>query len=1181
MQGFKSFPDRLRVEFHRGMTGIVGPNGSGKSNIADAIRWVLGEQSTKALRGSKMEDVIFAGSADRRRMGFAEVSLTLDNADGALKTDYNEVTVTRRFYRSGESEYYINKKSVRLRDVHELFMDTGIGRDGYSVIGQGRIDEILSVKADDRREIFDEAAGITKFRWRREEAEHKLEAASENLERVTDLINEMESRLEPMAKQAEKERTYNALRDELKGIEVGYWLERLDEADAESEQVTANLNTAAKELEDAAARASGYEERAQKIGAELRTLEEERENLRTNSRECSARAAEAGSRAALKTAAAENNRENRARFERETKEYERRIADAEKQLSEARNALVGLEQKSSEAGEKLRQAAESAAKITRRMEDAGTVRERIHAEERALREDETAARERLSSASALADSLREQLAGQETNERERETAKAAAMERLNACEEACKKAAAGVKSAENVLAGYERMRASWEKRERDAREAHTGLRIRQGDIENRLRLLRELEREYEGYAKAVRAVMARKDSLGGIRGPVSGLLQADDEVVAAIETALGAAGGNIVVDTEEDARRAIGMLKSRDEGRATFLPLSVIRGGELLPREYETLPGVVGLASRLVRFDADYTQVFRNLLGRVIVIDNIDNAILAARASNHRYKLVTLDGQVLSPGGAMTGGSMARSSGVLTRANELKRLETAREECTEDLGLAARDAEEARREYNALGVKSDAARDSLDRARESLNAAERERDLERAALENLSVSGNEAREELNRRLEAAMADVESAGKALEASRAALDENSERENACAEETAKINDEAKLAGETVEHARAAYEEARRETAGCAAKIQALETQVETARADAARHETERRDYDAEALVLEQEAADARREQSEMQEQIRALEDALQGQIERRTALEAARVEAERAGADESHRQIALEREKVRLENRLENARHAQDSLSGSLWEEYGLTRTTAREYVTAQTKSEPQDAREIKRRCEELRRKLKALGSVYTGAIEEYAKLKERYDFCMNQKEDAETSKKKLTAVISELSAEMKKQFSEQFAVLTTTFEKTFREIFGGGKATLELENPESVLESGIEIKVQLPGKTMKSLSLLSGGERAFVAIALYFAILRVRPTPFCILDEIDAALDDVNVGRFARYLRGYTDHTQFIVITHRRNTMEEADMLYGVAMPTQGISKLLPFNVSDAMAEMKI
>jgi len=1177
LQGFKSFPDKLRVEFPGGITAIVGPNGSGKSNIADAIRWVLGEQSTKTLRGSKMEDVIFAGARGRRPTGFAEVTLTLDNSSHILKTDYAEVEVTRRYDRSGESEYFLNRKSVRLRDIHELFMDTGLGRDGYSVIGQGRIDEILSVRAADRREIFDEAAGITKFRYRREEAERKLAAAEENLARVGDLVNELEGQLEPMRRQAEKERRYNALRDELRALETGLWLWQLEELTEERSNAQGELLRVQSDSENCRRAIDAVYAAAEALTMKVRTLEQEQEQLRAQLQADTAALGAADSDIALRRASIERNIADFERITREREDYKSRAETLTFQLARLDERIASCNDGNTAMQEEIARAEQSVQEAQRALDT-------LIDEDDALREklDELTEKKHssdlaVSAANSTAAELRERLESVDSEESVRRKALEEAKAAWEALQKEVEKGREHLVSLDNVMAGYERLRVARETREEEARERHTALRIRYADIDNRIRLLRELEREYEGYHKAVRAVLTRREQLGGIHGPVSELIRTDDAYVAAVETALGAALQHIVVEREEDARRAIGMLKSRGEGRATFLPLSAVRGTELSGREIEGLPGFVGVMSRLVEHDERYTQIIRNLLGRTIVIDHIDHAIDAARRTGHKYRLVTLDGQVLSPGGAMTGGSLAKSAGILSRANELARLE-------EELSSAHADGLKARETLDRAVQDNAALRYQLESAaserQEAQNAQTRlEASLERsreqcAKLEEELTGGDTLKITLSQRLTALHDTIAQEKKAQEALERQRRELQEAQNALqqrcdaaqAEKTAREQALAEVRQKAVrlEGEQAASEAERRQIA---AHLEAVNRDAELRRENLESFGDENARLEAEIEELNAQKVRLSEEQEQHREKLSDL-------LARREELEAARVRDDKRQQEANQRLLKLERDRAHLEDRVENLTGREEKLAARLWEEYGLSREDAGEDVHF-----PEDPEAAQKDTDRLRRSIRELGSVYTGAIEEYEKLSERYEFLSTQRADALASREQLTGVIDELQKQMKVQFAEQFALINEQFERIFAEIFGGGTGCIELEDTSNVLESGIEIRVQLPGKTMKVLSLLSGGERALVAIALYFAILKIRPSPFCILDEIDAALDDINVSRFAQYLRRFGDSTQFIVITHRRGTMESADMLYGVAMPVQGVSRLLAFDVADAVKKL--
>jgi len=1177
LQGFKSFPDKLRVEFPGGITAIVGPNGSGKSNIADAIRWVLGEQSTKTLRGSKMEDVIFAGARGRRPTGFAEVSLTLDNSTGILKTDYAEVEVTRRYDRSGESEYFLNRKSVRLRDIHELFMDTGLGRDGYSVIGQGRIDEILSVRAQDRREIFDEAAGITKYRWRREEAERKLAAAEENLLRVGDLVTELESQLVPMGRQAEKERKYNALREQLRGIEIGLWLCQLQQAAADRAVAQAEYVQAQAGAEDCRRAVEAIYAAAEALSLKARDLEQEQEQLRAALQADTATLSAVDSEIALRRAAIERNLADRTRLERESDDYRLRCEQLQRQLEQLDGRLKQYETEQTDADTRIRdaeqavQAAQQAVDVLVAQDDA--LQHQMEELAQIRHRSELAA----SAAGSTAQELRARLDGAGTEESERRRALEEARKAAEALREEVRKGADDLSSMGNVMAGYERLRAARAGREEEARDRHTRLRIRLADIDNRIRLLRELEREYEGYNKAVRAVLTRREQLGGIHGPVSELIRTADEYVAAVETALGASLQQIVVEREEDARRAIGMLKSRGEGRATFLPLSAVHGTELAGREIENLPGFVGVMSRLVEYDPLYTQIIRNLLGRTIVIDHIDHAIEAARRTGHRYRLVTLDGQVLSPGGAMTGGSRVVSAGILSRANELTRLEqervqaqTAFEQAQSALDRAVQDNAALRYQLDNAAVQRQEAQNVQTR-REA--AFERQEAL-CASLEAELTGGDSLKVSLQNRLDALLDTVrqeEREQQTLDEQRRELEEQQIQlqqryDLALAEKTGRERALNALRQETLRR--------EGERSAAVAEQRQLQAHLESVRQDRTYRDNRMEDFETENARLESEISEKETQREEYLQTQQRHQEKLRDTLTRRAELEAARVRDDKRLQETNQRQLKFERDCVRLEDRVESLTAREDKLVTRLWEEYNLTREAASEEAVI-----PQETDAASEQAESLRRAIRDLGSVYTGAIEEYERLKERYEFLNAQREDAQNSREQLTGVIDELQKQMRVQFTEQFALINEQFGSIFAEIFGGGTGCIELEDTTDVLESGIEIRVQLPGKTMKVLSLLSGGERALVAIALYFAILRIRPSPFCILDEIDAALDDINVSRFARYLRRFGDNTQFIVITHRRGTMESADMLYGVAMPVQGVSRLLAFDVREAAEKL--
>ena len=1175
IQGFKSFPDRTHIEFNRGITAVVGPNGSGKSNISDAIRWVLGEQSSKTLRGSKMEDVVFAGAGNRRAMGSAEVSLTFDNTDGGLRTDYNEVTVTRRYYRSGESEFFINRKLVRLRDIHELFMDTGLGRDGYSIIGQGKIDEILSVKSEERREVFDEAAGISKYRYRREEAQRRLSDAQENLTRIGDIISELESRLGPLEKEAEKERRYNALRGELRGLEVSMIMLTLDGMNERLGAAQRAVETLTADLETSHVRADELSARADELMRETAGLQHDMEELRAAARQSELEASRAESDIALLSAELEHNARDRERIGREREDFEGRQRETAEKIAAAERTYQ--ERLAAEEDERRLASEIEAARGALRQESESLAAKRLALEQRdnALRTRAGEAMQQVSAAQASADELRRQLGVLSGDEPERTAALLKARAALSEGEACLAEKAEQIPALENVVIGFRLKKESRARRVEQLTARIQSATIALADVRNRVKMLRELEREYEGFNKAVRLVMRERASGGlrGIHGPVSTLMRVDDRYVAATETALGAAMQNIVTDSEETARRAIGLLKSRDAGRATFLPLTSVRGGRLSERGLEEQPGFLGILSDIIEYDERYRPIFQNLLGRTVLVETIDDAIAVARAYAHRFRIVTLDGQVMNAGGSMTGGSLNRSAGILSRANELAKLTASLSGMEQKLADEQAAFEEANRENSALVYQLELAETELraaqsDHARLSaelehmrticanLSSDMDERESRRADMAARIASAEAQRSAAQERYDALMRECgalsgETAGvsDAQNECAARIAEADERMAQCRERITRIAAEGRASRDQAAELRAALASAAADAGRRAAELTALDTRDAQCRTQI------------EALRLALETS-----KKQGTEQAASLE----GYAARRAELERLRTENDRAIRDENNRMLSLEREKLRAESNLQSIENEQQTLIARLWDNYELTRTTAREFcITIENKTESAA------RIDTLKRQIRAIGNVYPGAEAEFAAVSERYAFMTAQRDDAELSKREIEDIISDIGGRMTELFREQFGIIASEFSRTFTEIFGGGSARVELSDPKDILGSGIEILVQPPGKTLKVLSLLSGGERALAAISLYFAILKVRPAPFCVLDEIESALDEVNVRRFAKYLRKLTGGTQFIVISHRRGTMEEADMLYGVSMPQQGVSRLLALNISEA------
>ncbi len=1175
IQGFKSFPDKTVLSFDEAITAIVGPNGSGKSNISDAVRWVMGEQSTRALRGGKMEDIIFGGTVKRKPLGYAEVSLILDNADGSLAMEESEVMVTRRYYRSGESEYYINRRTCRLKDIHELFMDTGLGKEGYSIIGQGRIDEILSTRGPERRTVFEEAAGISRYRHRKEEAERKLSHTADNLLRIGDKISELELQLAPLNKQAETAKQFLAYRDQLKGLEISLWLENLDELRTRSHKLETDFTTATAQRDATAKEQERYYTQLEELDRRKRENERTLEELAERTSEMESQETQiSGSLAVLKTQVS-SNAEQTERLNRELEQQSGRehsiaaqIAERQLRMDEIRTRLGELK----ELEDRKRQEA------NRNQEGASRLAEQIdRLQEREAIQNATAAeaRNRLSSLSALEQHLLDRdtvLKGQiqENQDRARELETQAGAHRKALDELREKRSAFG-----NVIHGHELRLQGREKRRKEAEDHTNRLNLELGGLQNRIRMLSEMEKLYEGYTRAVKAVMnaVQRRQLRGIHGPVASLMRVDEAVTLAIETALGGAMQHIVVDREEDGKAAIQFLKRRDEGRATFLPIQALRPYQLREQGLERYPGFVGIGHQLVRHAPQYQNIFANLLGRVVIVQDMDSAIVMARQFHHRFKIVTLDGQVLNPGGSMTGGSTNRSAGILSRAGELERLRAQETGLKQQFDGAVSRLETLRREAQAASYELETVQQEKRTLDEQILKAEGEQNQYAALLDVLKESQRQWEAELAENAKkAALAEAETAAAqsriaSLEGEAAAI---------------RAESEAKLQGQ-----QSYREQAQALTEAIAAlNVEKAALEAEEGATSSALAELQRmaRDITGDRESRERQIAAYESREAELLEQIAQREARLAALRERKIQSSGQRkalsqrkleLEAQRESADKSARAqnealLRIERECSVLEQRKAAVSMEEKQLLDKLWENYELTYDTA-----LPLRQELSSTAKASRQISDLKRSISALGHVNVGAIEEYRRVKERYDYLAGQRDDVATSKAELEKIIADITSEMKRIFQEQFSQIAQAFSDTVQELFGGGKATLELEDPEDILNCNIEIRVQPPGKTLKILSLLSGGERAFVAIALYFAFLKVRPAPFVVMDEIEAALDDNNVIRFAHYMRSMSRSTQFIVITHRRGTMEEADVLYGVTMQERGVSRMLTINLNEA------
>lgn len=1180
LQGFKSFPDRTEIKFLGGMTAIVGPNGSGKSNISDAIRWVLGEQSSRSLRGAKMEDVIFGGTAKRGPVGFAEVSLILDNSTGVFRSPFAEIMVTRRYYRSGESEYSLGKKHCRLRDIRELFMDTGLGLDGYSSIGQGRIDEILSLRSEDRRGVFEEAAGITKFRARKEEAERRLAATEDNLTRIRDLYDELGRQLEPLEKQAKKTEKFLVLRDELRVLEVSLWLEQLERLKGEAEKRSRDAEVCRRQLENAKSEQERRYQQAEQLTADLHGIDRETEALRMSLREAESREAGQASRIAVLRANLENCRANLERVHRENEERAKQAEKLAEQFSAQQTRIAELEHSSAEARERLaaqegrlaqhREAESAAAAALERAEQA---RAAAQNEQHTLALERTAAQTGLAGMDGQQDNLHRALENAGDRLKAVQEEQSALESRVSAGQTALRQAQTKAGEADAAL------------RQAKAEADALGTALRQAesaltDARNRAAMLRDMQRDYDGFARSVRSVMqqAGRGRLSGVHGPVSALLSTENRFVTAIDTALGASASSIVVGSAEDGRACIEYLRRTDGGRATFLPLDTIRPASLRESGLDRERGCCGTADTLVQFDETYGAVVRSLLARTVVCENMDAALALARLRGHRFRIVTLDGQIIQPGGAMTGGSASRGTGALARAGRLRAAEEQAERCE-----AARKTAEQR--FRAAEKRLH----DRETARETQNAALRRQAEAQAALaaactqhRALLGSAQARQEELmqqQRSMEAEKqrsAEVLASFDAREAQAGTQLRDAEtRVQTCRDALARLRTEAAEREAQLAGQRTALTRTEAELSGEKRALEQMRTlRCETDAGLSGAADSIKR-YECECERIQDELAEEKAAHERSETLTRTLREQLEQTGKRREQVEERRTAVRRDAQDAGEQILGMEREASRLENRAGQLKAEEAQLLGRMWESYELTPTPAA--ALAQPLDDPAAARE---RAHELRGKIRELGSVNPDAVEEYRRVRERYAFMGEQKDDLERAQRELYRVIDRLTVNMKEIFASEFARLNVLFGQTFREIFGGGHAELALADTSDILSCGIDIRVSPPGKAVKTITLLSGGEKAFVAITLYFAILKLRPAPFCVLDEIEAALDDVNVQRYAKYIRKLTDFTQFIVITHRRGTMEEADMLYGVTMQEQGVSKLLMLNLAEAEKRLK-
>lgn len=1176
-QGFKSFPDKTVLTFEQGITGVVGPNGSGKSNISDAIRWVLGEQSNKQLRGEKMEDVIFNGTATRKPQGMAAVTLCLDNSDRALPCDTDEVLITRRYYRSGESEYQINRATVRLKDVNELFMDTGLGRDGYSMIGQGKISDIVSRRSDERRDMFEEAAGISRFRYRKQEAERKLKATEENLVRLRDIMNELEERVGPLAEQSKKAEKFLLWAGEEKNLEIGLWLRSLTKLEEKLVAQKEKIEVAGAQYQEMERQIARLQQQTEEATSEARLLTVQMDATRRSIAQMEEEAARLEGQAAVAENTIFHNNENMERLQNEIETSQDSDADLTKELEIHDAAILAKDQEIAEKSKILETSAEdleglllNLETLSRTIEEQGREMARLSQELSQSQMQNVTAMSSVTEISNRGNAVEEAFAAKDAQLQEYLAEQAALQQDLKNIEE--KQA-----ECENMLKGNNMLLTSLEKTAEEKKQKADELSLEAQTKLRRVQLLEEMENSLEGFSRTVRRVSseASKGVLGGIKGPISRLIGVKEEYATAVEVALGNAVQHIVTAKEQDAKRAIAFLKRENAGRATFLPLDTVKPREFKEKGLEDCVGYIGVADTLVTADPEYRNILSSLLGAIVVVEDLESATAMGKQYGYRFRIVTLDGQVVNTGGSLTGGSFNRGAGLLSRRGEIEELKAKAEKtqqkaqaCLEDYRKAVADVETRKAQVDAIRSEITTLNEDKIRVLSEGKRVEEQIADAKETLAELKAEQQQATARLEQ-LKKQAGDASTLSKSLEEQLAAL--GTAREDALkqSEEIAAQREALSSQNSGVRLEIMALEKEKEATL---ALKEALLRRLEDANGKRLSLEEQLAVYQQANLLQQEQKENLLTQANELRAKAKELEQSIADKTARRSELEAGV-----SGFTAKERECTLNREHlsaelVRLEERQDAMNAEQEQILTKLFDKYELSRRQAEEMNIVL-----EDPAAAGKRLSELKGKIRALGAVNVGAIEEYALVKERYEFMKTQIDDVENAKKELEQLINQLTGNMQTAFIEKFNEINGHFSGTFVELFGGGTAQLILTEPLDVLNSGIDIKVQPPGKNVASIEQLSGGEKSIVALAIYFAMMKVAPPPFCMLDEVESALDDVNVDRFANYLRKMSGRSQFIVVTHRRGTMEEADTLYGVTMQEKGVSKLLKLNVREADA----
>ncbi len=1175
LQGFKSFADKTVLEFKPGITSVIGPNGSGKSNISDSIRWILGEQSMKSLRGSKSLDIIFAGTQNRKSLGFAEGSLVFDNTDGSLPIEYTEVTITRKIYRSGETGYYINKVPCRLKDVLELFMDTGIGKDGYSIIGQGKIDEILSNKSEDRRNIFEEAAGIVKYRTRKQEAEKKLERTKLNLLRINDILSEIETNIEPLKISAEKAKKYLNLREELKNIEIGLFIYNIEKYKQQLDEIVKDeeiYNNQCEEENQSLDRIKALKEELKINIEEITNKIEEMSNLGFESQK---EIEMLNSDISVAKTRIANNNENKARYQKEIEETTKKLQELQEEIEQKKQKKENLKQNKEKFEKELKEKEKELQKIT----------EKLSSKELEIEEHKHKVEENTDRKYELQSETNAQNIKIENGEkRERQISQEmilnnSELDNTRFTKEEISNEFYNIESKRNnILAEIVEFSKKKEEVEKKVQLYDQNIQAYQSEMrikEARLRFLIETEKEKEGYVKSVRSLLLeceKTKELGkGMHGVLANIIEVPEEYQTAIEMCLGMSLQNIVTDTEEDAKRLVEHLRKNNLGRASFLPISSVHGKKI-DKIKGNESGIIGIASDLVNYHKKYEQIITNLLGRTVIVDNMETAIKVAKQNGYTFRIITIEGDVINPSGAITGGSVSKKTvNILGRGKEIEKLQKDIAELKNKIEKQEREKEEyvnsienifeeatlLEKQLQEIDITYATEKQKLVSIEENISKIEKRISKLKEEQESIKQDKQEAENIKNKTAE----EIER-----------LTQETEKLTLIIQEFANINKDnqkyvddlnfditnLKISVSSFDESEASLEEIQ----------ERIISEIETAKISIQNKEKQIEEITQDSINLEKSIEDIQEKIKEIQEEVRnsgsKIEELKQDRIAKNEKLakqEEAISEKQKVIEDLRAQILKIDVKKTKTEEDINN-------IINKMWEEYELTPNNVHDY------KKPENVQLTQKKVNELRKELRDLGSVNVDAIEEYKNLKDRYDFMCEQRVDLEDTMAKLRKIITDMTQTMKEQFRTQFALINQNFSEVFKELFGGGNASLKLEDENNILECGIDINVQPPGKKLQNMMLLSGGEKAFTAIALLFAILKINPAPFCVLDEIEAALDDANVYRFADYLKKFSQDTQFLVITHRKGTMEAADTVYGVTMEESGISKLLSMKLKE-------